>query len=72
MIFIFLVLIIAYYYFLTSSIEDIRNIKPTDSKKKRVLVYLSFWGSLLIFFSGLIFLFIAITDEDLSVEIAFN
>ena len=72
MITIFMILILAYYYFLMSSISDIKNIKPTDSNKKKILVYLSFWGSLLIFVSGLLFLFIAIVDEDLSVEIAFN
>ena len=72
MIFIFLVLIIVYYYFLISSINDIKSIKPTDSQKKKILVYLSFYGSLFIFVSGLIFLFIALVDEDLSVELAFN
>ncbi len=72
MIFIFSILIIVYFYFLTSSIDDIKNIKPTDSERKKILVYLSFLGSLFIFVSGLIFLFIALVDDDLSVELAFN
>ena len=72
MIFIFLILIIVYYYFLKSSIEDIKNIKPSDSKRKKTLIYLSFYGSLFIMASGLIFLFIALVDDDLSVELAFN
>ena len=66
MIFIFSVLIIVYFYFLKSSLADIKNIKPTDSERKKTLVYLSFFGSFFILVSGLIFLFIALVDEDLS------
>lgn len=72
MIFIFSVLIIVYFYFLKSSLTDIKNIKPTDSGRKKTLVYLSFFGSFFILVSGLIFLFIALVDDDLSVELAFN
>lgn len=72
MIFIFSVLIIVYFYFLKSSLADIKNIKPTDSERKKTLVYLSFFGSFFILVSGLIFLFIALVDDDLSVELAFN
>lgn len=72
MILIFSILILVYLYFLKSSIDDIRNLKPTDSDKKKTLVYLSFLGSLLIAISGFIFLYIAFTDENLDVEIAFN
>lgn len=69
---IFSILIIVYLYFLKNSISDIKNIKPYYSKKKKDLIYLSFLGSLFIAFSGVIFLFIAITDNNLDVEIAFN
>ena len=72
LIFIFRILILVYLYFLKSSINDIKNLKETDSKEKRLLVYLSFIGSLLITISGFIFLYIAIKDEDINVEIAFN
>ncbi len=72
MIFIFSILIIVYFYFLKSSLTDIKNIKPTDSERKKTLVYLSFFGSFFILVSGLIFLFIALVDDDLSVELAFN
>ena len=72
MIFIFSVLIIVYFYFFKQSIIDIKNIKPTDSNKKKTLVYLSFYSSLFILVSGLLFLLIALEDEDLSVELAFN
>ena len=69
---IFFVLVIIYFYFLINSLNDIINLKDEDSDKKRELVYLSFFGSLLIFISGVIFLYIAIVDEDIDVELAFN
>lgn len=69
---IFSILIVVYVYFLKSSVEDIKNLKPTDSEKKKKLVYLSFLASLFIAVSGFIFLYIALTDEDLNVELAFN
>ena len=71
-IFIFSILIIVYLYFLKSSYDDIKNIKTIDSNKKKELLYLSFIASLLIAISGIIFLYIAINDEDLNVELAFN
>ena len=52
-IFIFSILIIVYFYFLKSSVNDIKNIKPTDSERKKTLVYLSFFGSFFILVSGL-------------------
>lgn len=69
---IFSILIIVYFYFFKSSINDIKNIKPYYSKKKKDLIYLSFLGSLFVTLSGVIFLFIAITNDNLDVEIAFN
>ena len=69
---IFIILLIVYYYFLKDSIDSIKKLKETDSDKKKLLVYLSFIASLLIFISGIIFLFIAISDEDVDVELAFN
>lgn len=72
MIFIFSILVIIYFYFLKSSLNDIKNLKPSDSIRKKNLTYLSFIGSSLIAISGLIFLYIALKDEDINVEIAFN
>ena len=40
--------------------------------KKKLLTYMSFLGSFLVLISGIIFLTIAINDENLDVEIAFN
>ena len=69
---IFSILIIVYYYFLKQSINDIKDLKPYDSEEKIKLVYLSFLGSLFIMISGIIFLYIAIVDEELQIELAFN
>lgn len=69
---IFSVLVVVYYYFFKSSLEDLKEIKPTDREEKKQLVYLSFIASLLILISGLIFLYIAIYDKDNSIELAFN
>ena len=72
MIIIFTLLVIVYFYFLYDSIDGINNLKDTDNKKKKDLTYLSSLASLLIFISGLILLYIAIVDENLDVELAFN
>lgn len=72
MIIIFSILIIVYLYFLQDSFRDVKNLKETDSPKTRSLITLSFIGSLLIAISGAIFLYIAINDEQLNVELAFN
>lgn len=72
MIFIFVVLLFIYYYFLKDSYDDMQNLRPCDSSKKKFLVSASYIGSLLIFLSGIIFLIIAISDDNIDVELAFN
>ena len=72
MIIIFLILVIVYFYFLSDSYKSIRDLNEFDSEKKKRLIYLSFLASLLIFISGIIFLYISISDTDLNVELAFN
>lgn len=69
---IFIILIICYVYFLNDSYQDIKNLKNNETTTKKNLVYLSFIGSLLVTISGFIFLYIAIKDEKLDIEIAFN
>ena len=69
---IFSVLVVVYLYFLKDSFDDFSSLKETDSEKKKKLITLSFIASLLIAVSGIIFLYIAIEDEDLNVELAFN
>ena len=72
MIFIFSILIVVYLYFLKDSYTDLENINPFETEDIKKLTFLSFVGSLLIFVSGIIFLYIAIKDEELNVELAFN
>ena len=69
---IFTILLGIYTYFFKSSLEDINNLKPSDTIKKQKLTELSSIASLLILISGLIFLYIAINDENIDVELAFN
>ena len=69
---IFSILVIVYFYFLNDSYNSLKNLNQFDNNKKQNLIYLSYIGSLLITISGLIFLYIALEDEDLNVELAFN
>lgn len=69
---IFSILIVVYFYFFKESLKDLKNLKENDSDQKKILVFLSFLGSLFILLSGIIFLYIAIKDENLEVELAFN
>ena len=69
---IFSILLIIYYYFTKSSYDDLYELTINDSNKKIILTYASFIASLLIFISGMIFLTIAIMDEEIDVELAFN
>lgn len=72
MIFIFIILVIVYSYFLTDSYESLKKLKSNDPEQKKQLTYISFIGSLLVFISGILFLYIVIKDETIDVEIAFN
>jgi len=71
-IFIFTILVIVYFYFLSDSYKSIEKIDFSNISKNNQLEILSFIGSLLVFISGIIFLHIAINDKDLNVELAFN
>ena len=72
MIFIFFILLFVYAYFLKGAFDDLKNMKESDSKKKKELITLSFIASLLIAISGVIFFYIALNNHDLDVELAFN
>jgi len=72
MISIFSILLLVYLYFFYSSYQDLKNLKPSDSPKKKRLIVLSFIASLLLVISGIIFLYIAIKDDELYIELAFN
>lgn len=72
LILIFSILLIVYLYFLKDSFDDLKNIKPYDTNKKKNLTFLSLIISLLIAISGILSLYIAIMDEQIDVELAFN
>lgn len=72
MILIFTILLFIYYYFTIDSYDDVKELTPLDYKKKIILRYASFVGSFLILISGIIFLIIAILDDNIDTEIAFN
>ena len=72
LILIFSILVIIYYYFAKDSYDKLININEFDSDKKKHLLYLSFIASFLILISGIIFLNIAIKDDQIDVELAFN
>lgn len=69
---IFSVLVLVYFYFFKDSWNSFKNINNVKSKKAKDLITLSFIASTLILISGVIFLYIAIKDENLEVELAFN
>lgn len=69
---IFTVVVIVYFYFANDAINNVKNLKTWDDKKKVNLTNLNALASSLILIAGLIFLYIAIVDTELNVEIAFN
>lgn len=72
MVIIFCILVAIYSYFFKDSLDNLQKLKQTDTERKKSLTYLSFIASLLILISGLILLYIAVNDEDIDVELAFN
>jgi uncharacterized membrane protein len=63
-------LIVVYSYFEKESYKEL--LKETNSKTKKQYEELIFIASTFILISGLIFFYIAIKDENLETEIAFN
>lgn len=72
LILIFSILIVVYYYFAKSSYDDYMNSVDSVDNRKKNLLLASFIGSFLVLISGVIFLSIAIMDENIDVELAFN
>lgn len=69
-IFIFSIAVIIYFYFFVDSYKDVKN--NNYNAKSKSYSELSFLGSTLILISGLIFLYLAVVDTDLDIELAFN
>ena len=72
LIIIFSILLVIYYHFAKDSYEDVKKLNSFDSKKKQTLTKFSFIASLLILISGIIFLSLAIADDNIDIELAFN
>lgn len=72
LIIIFSILLVIYYHFAKDSYEDVQKLNNFDSNKKKTLTKFLFVASLLILISGIIFLGLAITDDDIDIELAFN
>lgn len=72
LILIFTILVIIYFYFAKSGYEDILNLTSYDSPKKQMLIKFAFIGSFLILVSGIIYLILAILDDEIEIELAFN
>ena len=68
---IFSILLAIYFYFLTSSLS---NLKYYDkcTKEQQNKIILSVIASTLVLVSGVIFLYLAYIDKDLDIELAFN
>lgn len=60
-----------YYYFFISGYETYKKISPYDTESKKFFETINFIANILILISGVIFLIIAIFDEELETEIAF-
>lgn len=71
-IFVFSVALIVYLYFFKGNYDIVKNLNCFDSKEKRKFNELNFIASTLIVIAGAILLYIAIFDENLDTEIAFN
>ena len=69
---IFSIAVAVYIYFFLDNYKDVKNLKPWDSNRKKKLNEASLFASTLVLISGLIFLYIAIVDENIDVELAFN
>ena len=72
LILIFTILVIIYFYFAKSGYEDILNLTSYDSPKKQMLTKFAFIGSFLILVSGIIYLVLAILDDEIEIVLAFN
>ena len=72
LIIIFSILLVIYYHFAKDSYEDVQKLNNFDSNKKKILTKFLFVASLLILISGIIFLGLAIADDDIDIELSFN
>ena len=69
---IFTTVLIVYIYYANDSKKTYMKLKKEDNNKKKTNVTLSYTASMLILTAGVILLYIAITDTELDIELAYN
>ena len=69
---IFTIAVFVYLYFFIDGYKDVKNLKCSDTLNRKIFRNLNFIASSLILVAGVIFLCIAIFDEELDVELAFS
>lgn len=69
---IFCIVFLVYIYYFLGSYNSVINLKDTDSSNAKLFNTLNFVASLLVVIAGGIFLYIAVSDDDLTTEIAFS
>lgn len=69
---IFGVALLVYIYFFSDSYKTVNQLHPRDGQDANIFNFLNLVGSSLIVIAGVIFLVIAILDENLTTEIAFS
>ena len=69
---IFSIVFLVYIYYFLGSYQAFINLKKTDNDNKKLFNTLNFIASTLVVIAGGVFLFIALYDDELTTEIAFN
>lgn len=62
---------IIYFYFFYSSYRSYKNLDKNDTESKKYFTVINLIATTLVLIAGLLFLFIAIEDEELETEISF-
>ncbi len=71
-IFIFSLALVSYVYYFKDSLDGVNSLTVDDSNKKVFFNKLSLMASTLILISGIILLYIAISDSNIDIELAFS
>ena len=62
---------IIYFYFFYSSYRSYKNLDKNDTESKKYFTVINLIATTLVLIAGILFLFIAIEDEELETEISF-
>lgn len=69
---IFSIALLIYIYFFIEGLTDVLKLNIYDSESKKHFTNLSFIASTLILIAGIIYLYIALNDKELEIELAFS